>query len=292
MKDESRYVELLEIFGEVRFGEGLDAVEGGLVSGQHPLEPERIAQALRDLRAWPVGAVERCAEILEELRAVVEDASADLVERLHRQAAGIGGRLQHQGRHRADQHGLSHALRAVAADIAGNFAAACGVADMDRVLQVERFNERREVVGVDVHLVAIPGLAGPSMAAAVMRDAAISAVGQKQHLVFPGVRAQGPAMAENYRLSLAPVLIVDLRAVFRPDRRHECSPLFLFPFKLYACLRSQMRAVYYTQEDRCGLFRVDRRDDNFVETRPSEQKNAMVKPYEAARCLRASWSLK
>src|SRR5712692_7130270 len=91
---------------------------------------------------------------------------------------------------------------------------------MDRVLQVERFNQRREVVGVGVHLVAIPGLAGPSMAAAVMRDAAVSAVGQKQHLVFPGVRAQGPAMAENYRLSLAPVFIVDFRAVFRPDRRH------------------------------------------------------------------------
>src|SRR5713226_1635911 len=101
---------------------------------------------------------------------------------------------------------------------------------MDRVLQVERFNQRREVVGVGVHLVAIPGLAGPSMAAAVMRDAAISAVGQKQHLVFPGVRAQGPAMAENYRLSLAPVLIVDLRAVFRPDRRHGVfSFCFCFP---------------------------------------------------------------
>src|SRR5207302_9761552 len=82
-------------------GEGLDAVEGGFVSGQHPLEPERIAQALRDLRAWPVGAVERCAEILEELRAVVEEASADQVDRLHRRAAETGGRLPNQQRHRA-----------------------------------------------------------------------------------------------------------------------------------------------------------------------------------------------
>lgn len=99
-----------------------------------------------------VGAVERRAEILEELRAVGEDAGADPVERLHRQAAGIGGRLQHQRRHRADQHGLGDTFRAVAADIAGHFAAARGVTDMDRVPQVERFDERREVVGVEERL--------------------------------------------------------------------------------------------------------------------------------------------
>ena len=63
-------------------------------------------------------------------------------------AAGIGSRLQHRGRHGADQHGLRDALRAVAADVAGDLAAAGRVADVDRVLQVERLDERREVVGV------------------------------------------------------------------------------------------------------------------------------------------------
>ena len=63
------------------------------------------------------------------------------------------------------------------ADIAGDFAAARGVADMDRVRQVERLNKLREVVGVGIHVVALPGLARPAMAAAVMGDAAVSVRG-------------------------------------------------------------------------------------------------------------------
>ena len=210
VQDQRRHVELLEILGEIRLGERLDAVEDGLDVRQHPLQPERVPQSLRDLGARPVGAVERRAQILEELRAVGEHAGAELVERLHRQAAGIGGRLQHQRRHRADQHGLGDTLRAVAADVAGDFAAAGGVADVDRVLQVERFDQRREVVGVGVHVVAVPGLARPAMAAAVMRDAAVAARGQKHHLVFPGVGAQRPAVAEDDGLSRAPVLVVEI----------------------------------------------------------------------------------
>ena len=129
---------------------------------------------MRDLGAWPIGAVERRGEILEELGAVGEDASADLVECLQRQAAGIGRRLQHQRRHRGDQHGLGHPFGAVTADIAGDFAAAGGVANVDHVLQVERLNKLREVVGVGIHVVALPGLARPAMAAAVMGNAAVS----------------------------------------------------------------------------------------------------------------------
>jgi hypothetical protein len=53
----------------------------------------------------------------------------------------------------------------VAADIAGDFAAARRVADMDCVPQVESVDERREVV-------ALPGLARAAMATAVMGDAA------------------------------------------------------------------------------------------------------------------------
>jgi hypothetical protein len=46
-----------------------------------------------------------------------------------------------------------------AADIAGDFTAARGEADQDGVFQVERVDERCEVVGVGVHIVAAPGLA-------------------------------------------------------------------------------------------------------------------------------------
>src|SRR5438132_14067726 len=48
MKDERRHIELLEVFGEVRLGEGLDAVEDRLEAGLHCLEPKPVAQPLGD----------------------------------------------------------------------------------------------------------------------------------------------------------------------------------------------------------------------------------------------------
>ena len=59
MKNESWHVELLEVFGEVRFREGLDAVVVGLHSSQHTLQPPLLADAFRNLGAGPVVAVER-----------------------------------------------------------------------------------------------------------------------------------------------------------------------------------------------------------------------------------------
>src|SRR5205823_13960770 len=89
-------------------------------------------------------AVKRQREILPELGPVGQDSGANLVEGLDGQAAGIGSRLEHEGRYRTDQHGLGHAPRAVATDIAGDFTTSGGVADVERVLQVERFDERSE----------------------------------------------------------------------------------------------------------------------------------------------------
>jgi hypothetical protein len=43
---------------------------------------------------------------------------------------------------------------------------------MDRVRQIEMFDEFRQVIGISVHGVAVPGLARPALAAAVMSDAA------------------------------------------------------------------------------------------------------------------------
>ena len=219
------HVELFEVFGEIGFGEGFDAVYDGFETDLHPLQPERVAQALRDLGAWPVGSVEWRGEILEELRSVREDVGADAVEDLDRQTAGVGGCFQHQRWHRADQHGLGYTFRPVAPDIAGYFAAPGGVANMNRVLQVECFDERREIVGVRVHLVAIPGLARSAMPPAVMGDAPVSVSGQEHHLVFPCVRVQRPAMAEDYGLSAAPVFVIDLRAVFGCDHLMSIAPI-------------------------------------------------------------------
>ena len=82
VKDQRGHVEFLEIFGEVGFGERFDAVVDGFVSGHHALQPEGIAQALRDFRAGPVGAVEGRAEVLAELRAVGQHGRRESGRRL------------------------------------------------------------------------------------------------------------------------------------------------------------------------------------------------------------------
>src|SRR5207253_101720 len=87
--------------------------------------------------------------------------------------------------------------------------------------------QRREVIGIGVHIVAMPGLARAAMAAAVMGDTAVAAGGQKEHLVLKGVCAQWPAVAEDDGLSTAPVLVVDLRAVLGSDRGHGMVSLTL-----------------------------------------------------------------
>jgi hypothetical protein len=60
---------------------------------------------------------------------------------------------------------------------------------------------------------------------AMMRDAAVSARSQKEHLIFEGVRGERPAVAEDHRLPGAPVLVVNLRSVFSSDRVHTIFSL-------------------------------------------------------------------
>src|SRR5664280_2446207 len=112
----------------------------------------------------------------------------------------------------------------MAADIAGNFATARGKTDQDSALQVELLDKFREVIGICVHVVAIPGLTRPAMAATVMGNAAIAVGSQKQHLSFPTIRTKRPSVTEHHRPSCAPVLVIDLRTVFRHNRAHCLSP--------------------------------------------------------------------
>src|SRR5581483_7168099 len=155
-----------------------------------------------------------------ELRAVGDDRGTQLVERLDRETAGVGGRLQHQRGDGADKHGLGHAPGAVAADVAGDLAAAGGMADVDRVRQVELLHELRQVIGVGIKVVAVPWLARAAVTAAIVGDAAVGARGQIEHMVLEGVAAEGPTVAEDDGLTLAPVLVIDLGAVLRGDRAH------------------------------------------------------------------------
>src|SRR5215467_13249281 len=62
------------------------------------------------------------------------------------------------------------------------------------------------------------------MTAPVMRDRAEAVLRQEQHLAVPCVRAQRPAVRERDDRALAPVLVVDFRAVFGGDRAHVGAP--------------------------------------------------------------------
>ena len=65
------------------------------------------------------------------------------------------------------------------------------MADQHRVVQIERVEERRQIVGVVVQVVAVPGLAGSATAATVMGDGAIALGGQEERLVVPGIGISG-----------------------------------------------------------------------------------------------------
>ena len=80
--------------------------------------------------------------------------------------------------------------------------------------EIEMRGYRREVVGIVIHVVAVAGLGGPAVAAAVMGDDAIAVTEEEQHLIVPVVGRQRPTMAEHDGLTFAPVLVEDLDAVF------------------------------------------------------------------------------
>jgi len=91
----------------------------------------------------------------------------------------------------------------VAADIARDLAATRGVADQGGALQVERFEEHRQIVRVAVHVVGRSTAGSTGHGRAGRGDDAIPAFGQKHHLVLPGVGVQRPAVREDHRASRA-----------------------------------------------------------------------------------------
>jgi hypothetical protein len=62
------------------------------------------------------------------------------------------------------------------------------------------------------------------MAATVDADYTIAMLDEEQHLGVPVVGAERPAMMEDNRLALSPVLVEDLSAVFRFDKAHVSLP--------------------------------------------------------------------
>lgn len=94
-----RHIEFFQVFGEVGFREGLDAIIRILEPRHHALHPPRFDQSLRHRRAGAVEIEKRAAgDIEEELRPIREIRRAEPIEHLDRQPAGIGVSLEHDRR--------------------------------------------------------------------------------------------------------------------------------------------------------------------------------------------------
>jgi hypothetical protein len=132
-----------------------------------------------------------------------------------------------------------------------DFAAAGGMTDMHGALEVKVRRQRREVVGIVIHVVAVPDLARAAVAAPVMRDDAEAMVHEEQHLRVPIVGRKRPAVAEHDRLPAAPILVEDLDAVLGGDRRHGNDPV--------RCFYSECRVLWNDTTCRrwCGLNETD-----------------------------------
>jgi hypothetical protein len=57
------------------------------------------------------------------------------------------------------------------------------------------------------------------VAAAIVRDATVTFLGEEKHLIFESIGAQGPAVAKDDRLSATPIVVInlDLTSVFFSD---------------------------------------------------------------------------
>src|SRR5260370_22843153 len=96
--------------------------------------------------------------------------------------------------------------------IARHLTAAGGMADMDGVFQVEMRRKSGQVVGVMVHIVALGGLSGATMATAVVGDHAVAPMQEEQQLRVPIIGPQPPRVAGHKLLGLIPILVYN-----RPD---------------------------------------------------------------------------
>src|SRR5690606_12937939 len=116
-------------------------------------------------------------------------------------------------------------------DVARDFAAACGVANMDGILQVKCFDDGESVGSVMVHIVTVGDLSGAAMAAAVVSNDTIALGEEEQHLAIPIVRGERPSVVEDNWLGIlrAPVLIKNVNAVFGGNDSH-----FLNSFSWFA----------------------------------------------------------
>jgi hypothetical protein len=93
----------------------------------------------------------------------------------------------------------------------------------DDVRQVEMRQQFCQIVGIMIHIVAIPRLTGAAMSAPIVRDAAETTLRKEKHLVFESVRAERPTMTKYDGPTGAPILVVNLGAISGGESAHVRS---------------------------------------------------------------------
>src|SRR6266480_2842566 len=182
-----------------------------LGAAHHALAPPVVDDRLRGFHTRPVEAIEwPLWQVAIELRAIGRELRLQSVKYFFGKAAGIFLRLHHQRRHRADQRSLRHPAFAMPSQIMRYLAATGGMTDVHGILQIKMCGQSRKVVGIVIYVMAVARLGGPAVASSVMGDDAIAVFEEEQHLRVPVIGRERPAMAENYGLSLAPILIIDV----------------------------------------------------------------------------------
>jgi hypothetical protein len=119
------------------------------------------------------------------LRTIDGELRLQVVKHFLGEAERICRRLDHQGRHRADQRCLARPALTMPAQIMRDFTTSGRMADVNRVLQVEMRGERSQVVCIMVHIVTVGGLRRTSVATPVVGDYAITTIQEEQHLCVP-----------------------------------------------------------------------------------------------------------
>src|SRR4026207_744125 len=126
------------------------------------------------------------------------------------------------------------------AEIMHHLAAARGVANVHRILQIKMIGDGLEIVGVMVHVVSVASLSGATMSTPISCNDTIAFAEEKKHLRVPIVCRKRPAVAEDDRLSAAPIFVidVDVRSVFFSDGHvwHKRFPFSLSCTKQSATL--------------------------------------------------------
>jgi hypothetical protein len=83
--------------------------------------------------------------------------------------------------------------------------------------------------------------------ATVVDDRAVAVGGKEEHLILPGIGVEWPTVAEDYRLSCAPILVVDLCTVLRREHDHGFAPFSqrYYPIVAVAAKRCMTQMHYF-----------------------------------------------